>query len=196
VVGTEVVTLSGGTVPVFGGVNAGNYSVTVTGLTLGGAGAGNYQLAAGSVTDSVVTITPKSLTLSGLNLTDRVYNATTAATTVASYGSLTGVIAGDVGNVTAATGTVAAFSSKNAGAYSVDVTGLTLTGTKAANYALSSTTATDSSVTISKAALTVTGATSVNKTYDGTTALAAGATAFTASGVIAGDTLTYTGAPV
>jgi hypothetical protein len=82
-------------------------------------------------------------------------------------------------------GTVAAFSSRNAGSYTPTVSGLSLTGADAGNYQLSSTSAT-AGASIIKAALTIT-AQANTKIYDGTTTSATNA-AITAGGIQTGDT--------
>ena len=80
------------------------------------------------------------------------------------------MLAGDTEAV-GATGT-AAFVDKNAGAdKTVNYTGVMLTGTKAANYNLTTAGNITGTGTINKASLTLT-AENVTKTYDGTTAVA------------------------
>ncbi|MFI5088974.1 MAG: N,N-dimethylformamidase beta subunit family domain-containing protein, partial [Terriglobales bacterium] len=106
-----------------------------------------YLAGAGTLAQAVnpATVTP-SITVSS-----KVYDGTTAATITAR--SLSGVIGTD--NVTLSGGT-AAFADKNVGtAKTVTATGLTLSGTTAANYQLSATSAT-TTANITAAPLTLT----------------------------------------
>src|SRR5207249_3663125 len=97
--------------------------------------------------------------------------------------SMSGVLAGDTGNVTL-TGSSATFANKNVGTgKTVTATGLSLTGTKAANYVLSSTSA-STTANISARSLTVS-ATGVNRGYDGGTT----ATVTLSDNRVSGDTL-------
>jgi hypothetical protein len=103
--------------------------------------------------------------------------------------TLTGIVAGDDGNVTCSAGTLT-FSDKNVGTgKTVNVSGISLSGSAAGNYTLSSTTAiTTANIT----ALHIMGTfTASNKVYDGTTA----AIVATESpvGAISGDNLLLTG---
>jgi trimeric autotransporter adhesin len=117
----------------------------------------------------------------------KTYDGTTAATILTR--TLTGVLAGDVGNVTL-TGGTGTFDTKNIGtAKTVTATGLSITGTAAANYLLDPTTATTSAnITAASVSVLITAA---SKVYDGTTT--ASILTRTPSGVIAGETVTVTG---
>ena len=165
-------------------------TITVSGLAISGitgnksSAATDYVLDATSKTVAA-TITQKSVTLSGVNIADKVYDGTTNITSVASS-TFTGAVNGDDVNVD---GTLSAFSSKNVGTYSISVTGLTLTGTHASNYVLSGTTATDNSVAITAKTVTL----SASKVYDGTTSLDS---YVSLGGFIGSETLIYTGATV
>ncbi len=106
-----------------------------------------YTTGAGTLAQAVnlATVTPN------ITVSSKVYDGTTAATITAR--SLSGVVGSD--DVTLSGGT-AAFASKNVGtAETVTATGLTLSGTTAANYQLSSTPAT-TTANITAAAVTVT----------------------------------------
>lgn len=185
---------SGYTVGTFSGSNVGTYSVSVSGLSLTGSSSGNYQLSSSSFTDTSVKITPATLTFAtAINLNNKVYDGTTNATTVLSYPTLSGYASGDSSaNVSVTGGNVASFSNKNAGNYSVSVSNLSLTGAKASNYILATTTSTDSTVAITKKTVSMIGASNVNKTYDGTTNITSG-TYYSVSGLVSGDTLSTTG---
>jgi hypothetical protein len=109
---------------------------------------------------NAVTVTPI------LTVNDKVYDGTNVA--VIATGALTGVLSGDTGNV-ALTGGTATFATANVGnGITVTVTGLSLAGSAAGNYQLSTTSA---SATANIRALTVTPIVTVaDKSYDATTA--------------------------
>src|SRR5207237_878715 len=101
--------------------------------------------------------------------------------------SLAGVVAPDVVSLT---GGAATFDTRNVGnAKTVAVTGLTLSGADAANYSLTSTTAT-TAANISPPPLTA-NVTAASKSYDGTAAAAILTRSL--AGVLASDTVTLTG---
>ena len=98
-------------------------------------------------------IAAKGLTVSGITAADKVYDATTTATINADSATLSGVLSGDTVTFAAASAT-GAFATKNAGTGKVvNVSGLSLSGADAGNYALTQPTTTAS---ITKAGLTVT----------------------------------------
>jgi hypothetical protein len=135
-------------------------SVTVTGYSITGADAANYSLT--QPTGVNVDISAKTLTVSGADATDRVYNALTTVTV--SGGSLVGVETDDTVDLTdSGTGTMV---DKNvADGKSVTVTGYGITGADAGNYSLTQPTGVN--VDISAKSLTGT-FTADNKQYDGT----------------------------
>ncbi len=181
VLGTDVVTLTGGTAN-FADPNVGTWTVTATGLTLSGADAGNYQLSTTTATDTA-DITAKILT-PNITASDKPYDSTTAATILTR--TLTGVVGTE--DVTL-TGGTANFADPNVGTWTVTATGLTLSGAAAGNYQLSSTTATDTA-DITAAVLTPS-ITANNKPYDGTTA--ATIATRTLTGVLGTEDVTLTG---
>jgi hypothetical protein len=126
VLGTDSVTLTGGTAA-FDTKSVGNgKSVTVSGLGLGGTAAANYALASTTVTTSA-NISPATLTVSAAS-SSKVYDGTPAATVTLSDNR----VAGDSLNTSY---TSAAFTDKNVGnGKTVNVTGITATGPDAANY--------------------------------------------------------------
>ncbi len=171
--------------------NVGNgKAVTVTGLGLRGVDAANYAAQPGSVS---VNITPYLLTLylSTTGQTNRVYDGTTnASVTFPTYW-----YGGD--NITVNT-TSLGYADKNVAyngsgaviAKTITASGISISGSDAANYTLQNTTATTSG-TISPKPLTVSGVSAVNRVYDGTRDVQVainGATVDT-SAVIAGDTV-------
>ncbi|MFQ5952158.1 MAG: beta strand repeat-containing protein, partial [Candidatus Omnitrophota bacterium] len=133
-------------------------------------------------------ITAKGLTVTGITADNKVYDGNTTATLNAGSAALVGVVAGDT--VTLGTGSAAGtFSDKNVAAgKTVQVSGLTVSGTDSSNYSLTQPTTT---ADITARTLTVT-ATGVDKEADGTIA----ATVTLSDDAVAGDTLTtsYSGA--
>jgi filamentous hemagglutinin family protein len=169
--GSDAITVQGTGAAVFANKNAGTgKAVTVTGLTLAGADAGNYNLV--QPTSLTATINKASLAIGGLSASDKVYDASVAATlggtaTVTALGA-------DVVGVSGAGS--AAFADKNVGAgKTVVVSGFTLTGADAGNYNLAQPAGLVAS--ISRASLALGGITANNKTYDATTAATLAGTA-------------------
>ena len=156
-------------------------TVTVSGLTIGGADAGNYVLA---TTTTPADITPASLTVTGITANDKVYDGTLPASLNVAGALLQGVLGADRLTLSVA-GASGAFADATAGqGKTVNVSGLTVSGSDVGNYSLLQPTAT---ANITPAGLTVTGITANNKIYDGTAAatLNLGNAAF--QGVISGD---------
>ena len=190
-IGGDVVTIAGN--GVFTGAGAKNVgsgkAVDVTGVTLNGADAVNYSLlnATGSTTG---TITPRSVTVAYLGGT-RIYDGSTSAPVT---GNTSGFITGDTVGLAQA----AVFSgalAKNVGVgKAVDITGISLTGGDAVNYALNTTTA-STTATVTPRPLRIEGFTGVvatDRVYDGSTAVAitvqgAGVIGANAADVVAGD---------
>ena len=164
--------------------------VDVQGASLSSADAGNYSLAntTGSATASI-TPRPVSTTYTGGT---RLYDGSTAAPV---SGTATGFIAGDVVAVSE-TANFSGTGAKNVGSgKSVLVSGIALSGTDAANYALVSTTASTTGG-ITPRPLNVTGLsgiTAVNRVYDGTLAVqvnVSGSLGSASGDLIAGDDVT------
>jgi len=158
-----------------------------------GTAAGGYTIEAvytpgsgfsGSNGAGTLTIGQKSLTPS-VTVANKVYDTNTSATILTR--TLTGVVPGDAVSLTGGT---ANFVDKNVGTgKTVSVTGLTLSGTAAANYQLFSTSAT---TTANITALAISGSiTANNKSYDGTTT--ATIATRTLSGVLGSDVVSYVG---
>lgn len=133
-----------------------------TGFSLSGTAAGNYILPASITATANVT----RLTISAsVTIANKIYNGTTAASISAR--TLPGVIAIDNGLVTLGGGT-AVFTNGNAGtSIPVNVTGLSISGSTAINYLLSSSAIT-STGNINQKVVTG-GITAANKVYDGNT---------------------------
>jgi trimeric autotransporter adhesin len=168
--------------------NAGSSkTVTFTGLSLGGSAASNYTLSTVSLSDANGLIDKAALTVSsGVSANNKVYDSTTSGSLSFSAAALSGVIAGDVGNVSVNTGSAytATFASANvANGIGLTVSSLGLSGSAAGNYTLTQPTGLTANIT--PASLTVT-AKNVNMTYaDGTTFNTS--TGFTTSGLLGSD---------
>lgn len=153
--------------------------VTISGLTISGASAANYSLTQPTATAS---ITSRSLTVTAKGV-NKVYDGTTNATVTLSDNRVSG-------DVLTASYANASFTNKAVGAGKpVNVSGIAISGTDAANYALAATTA-STTANITAATLTVSGITAANKVYDGKTTATLNTTGAALSGVIAGDTVT------
>ena len=182
----DAVTVTGNGTGTFADKNAGaGKRVTASGYTLAGTDAGNYVILQ---PDSLrADIGKASLAIVGVTANNKVYDGGTGATlaggaTVSAFGN----------DAVTVTGTGAgAFADKNVGTgKTVTVTGFSLAGVDAGNYAIVQPVGVTAH--IGKAQLAVTGLTASNKVYDGTTAAtlrgAAAVTPFGADAVTLGGT--------
>ena len=160
-----------------------NKTVQVAGLVLSGPNAANYTLTQPTAT---ATISPAVASVSGVTVDNKPYDGTLTASASYTGLQLTGILTGEtVTPVT--TGASASFADKAvANGKAVTLTGITLTGTQAANYTLSLPTL---SADITPKPITVTGITVANRVYDTTALLAPSFTGATLVGVITGDTV-------
>jgi hypothetical protein len=155
-------------------------SVTATGFAISGADATNYELI--QPTGLTADITRRQLTFSNVAATSKVYDRTT--TTTGSL-SLVGIVGSE--SVSADVGT-ALFADKNVGDQkTVNLSGITLTGTDAGNYEIVTTSTATADIT--PLALTLINQSATSRVYDATLT-ATGSVAL--SGVIAGDTVGVT----
>ena len=165
-----------------------NLAVSVSGFTLSGAAASNYQIV--EPPNLVASITPKSLTITGLTATNKVYDATRIDGLNTSGAALFGVVSGDASNVSlsssSATGT---FASANVGAaLAVSSTGFGISGTAASNYLLVQPTGLVADITPAALAISLIG--NLNKVYDGSTNATLGSGNFSISGFVPGQSAT------
>jgi filamentous hemagglutinin family protein len=175
-------TLSGGSFA-FTDKNAGvgNKTVTTSGVTVSdGNNGGNYAVSYANNTTS--TINPADLFVTGLAVSNKVYDATTAASYSGSP-SLSPIIGSD--QVTLNSG-AASFIDKNVGDGKTVLLGsFSLSGTDAANYALQAPPSLTANITTAPLTLSTS---NVTKTYDG--GVSATGTASVAAGTLfAGDSL-------
>jgi hypothetical protein len=183
VMNSDVVSLTGGTATFTDPYVGNGKTVTATGLTLSGADAGNYVLASTNAT-TTASITPATLTVSGLTAANKVYDGGTTATLNTGGAVLVGVIGSEHVNL-AAGGAAGTFADKKVGTgKTIAVSGLKITGPDVANYTLIQPTA---SANITPKALTVASLTANNKLYDGTTTATLNSTSAALAGVLSGD---------
>jgi filamentous hemagglutinin family protein len=175
-IGSETLTL-GNIRGTLASANVGSEPLTTVITLANGSGlASNYVLTQPTLAN--VTITPATLTLTGLSGTARVYDGT-QVDVLAGAGVLSGLVTGEsLTLIGTANGTLA---SANAGSEAV-TTAITLgdgSGGLAANYTLTQPTL--ANVLIAQAPLTLTGLTGTNRPYNGTTL-----DALTGTGALAG----------
>jgi hypothetical protein len=172
--GTTTATLSGGSLSGLVARDTGNVTLTDAGSfttanaganiavttadSLSGSAAGNYTLIQPTLS---ATITPKALTDTGETASSKTYDSTTTATL--SGGSLSGVVAGDAGNVSLTE--AGSFASPHVGTGIAITTADSLSGSAAGNYTVTQTLGLSANIT--PEAITVTAQPS-SKVYDGT----------------------------
>ena len=185
VIGTDVVTLSGTPSSVFPSKVVGTgLAITVTGYTLTGANAANYTLT--QPTGLTANISAKTLTVSSAAASNKVYDATNAAT-------ITGTLAGIVGTDVVTLSGTGTFPSKNVGTGLSVTSTCTLGGADAGNYVLTQPTGLTANITAKT--LTISGVTASNKVYDGTTSGSISGSA-TLVGVLGTDVVVLGGAGI
>ena len=122
--------------------------------------ASNYSLSDETLS---AAISARTLQITGLQIATKTYDGNTGAT-ISAVGSLNDIQGSDDVSIDS-TGASAVFTSANAGTRSVTLSGLSLTGTSASNYAL---TLPSASGIIRQKALSIAGSIAANKSYDGT----------------------------
>ena len=133
----------------------------------------------------------RKLTVTGITAANKTYDRTTAATLTTTGATLAGVYAGDAANITLSTvNATGVFASADVGnGKTVTISGLTISGSGAADYTL---TQPSTTANITQAGVTISGLSASNKVYDRTNAATLTGTP-TAAGVISGDTVNVTG---
>jgi hypothetical protein len=192
VVGADAVSLNATTMAaVFNNENAGNAkTVTVTGYVLQGGDAINYSLT--QPTGLTANITKKSLSLSGVQINNKIYDGTNGAEILAN-GSLAGIIGTDDIGIDDS-GASAQFANPQVGiAKPVTATGFALSGADQDNYLLSQPTSLVADITAKS--LIVTGLSANSKIYNGNTLASLTGTAVL-SGVVGADAVSLSGSPI
>ena len=158
---------------------AGSYTVTPSLAILANGNAANYQF---NYVSSNANVSPIALTVLNSSVASKVYDRTTQASV--SNGSLQGVLAADINNVTLSQS--GAFASPNVGpAVAVNLAD-TLSGSASSNYTITQPTGLTAAIT--PKSLGVNGQTGVNKVFDASTVAALSGGALT--GVLTGDSVT------
>ncbi|UEG49375.1 YDG domain-containing protein [Ferruginibacter lapsinanis] len=139
------------------------YAVGSSVITASLAGDANWNAATANQT---LTVNKKALTITGLTGVNKVYDATTTATTTGTP-TLTGIVGADDVTISGSSPSYT-FANKNIGtAKAITATGFTLSGTTQNNYTITQPTGLTANITA--ATLTVSGSVAANKVYDGTT---------------------------
>jgi fibronectin-binding autotransporter adhesin len=162
------------------GNNVGTYAITQGSVT--NTANGNYDIA---FVGANLSITAKTLTVSGATAPNRAYNGTTTATITGA--TLVGVESGDA--VTVSGG--GAFADKNVGSGKSVTANLVLGGGNAGNYLLTQPTGLTADIT--PKALTVSGAFAPSRFYNASTTVTV--SGGTLVGVESGDSVTLGGSP-
>ncbi len=163
------------------GANVGNYNINYSGSNL--ASAMGYNISYPNNL-SAITVNTKTLSAALQNSITKTYDGSQSATLSGSNYTISGVYGTD--DVTLSNYTSGTYDTKNVGTgKTVTVSGLTLSGAKAANYTLASTSLSGAIADITAKQLTVS-ASSSHKVYDATTT----ADVTLESDKIAGDTVT------
>jgi filamentous hemagglutinin family protein len=166
-------------------VATGSSGVVHYGLRFAGYTRAAGPLAAGAPGGVVSEVTPRTLTLTGLDGIDRVYDGTTVVGLDATGATLGGLVTGDAVALSTA-GASGRIADKNVGVdKAVTVTGLALSGADAANYRLVDASA--PTATITRLALTASGIRAFDKVFDGSTAVTIDASGASVAGVLSGD---------
>ncbi len=186
--GADVLTLGAGSATgLFATANVGTgVSVSTSGFTFSGTPSANYTLTQPGPLSANITAKPITL----LSVT-KTYDGTASGT--ASSGAvyaLAGVVAGDVSNVSVASGAVTgSYTTQNVGTgLLVNLAGLGLTGTAATNYSIAATTSADDPIgVINPKMLTASIVNNPTKPYDTTNAATLTTGNFALSGFVTGE---------
>lgn len=162
--------------------------VTLTKVELTGDDAGNYELDTTSTPETTANITQKEVTISGVTAKDKVYDGTDDAEIDTTGATIDTIYDGDNVQFKGVSGK---FDNKNVGENKhVTFSGLTLDGTDAGNYRLSTTASFESTAKITAKPIKVTsGVVADNKVYDSTTTATINIAGAQFDSVISGDTV-------
>ncbi|MBI2515971.1 MAG: SMP-30/gluconolactonase/LRE family protein, partial [Opitutae bacterium] len=142
----------------------------------------------GSAVPLTITISPITLTVTGLTATKQYDGGTTA--TLTGTPALSGVLPGDAANVTLSGTAAGSYANAAVGTgKTVTLSGLSLGGSAAANYTLTGATLTGG---ITQRVVTISGITATSKTYDGTTSVTITGTG-TVANVVGSESVSVSG---
>ena len=137
----------------------------------------------------IQTVNPLTVSPATLSVSNKLYDATTAASLAPASSTLTGVLPGDTNNVRIGAGT-AVFADKNIGTNkSVTVSGLTLSGSLSGNYSLVPNSGA-STANITNIGIAVTNVTVTARPYNTTTTAILNTVGAGLSNVLGSDTVT------
>jgi gliding motility-associated-like protein len=156
-------------------------AVSTSGFTLGGSDAGNYTLIQPSL---VADINAADLTISGVTATDKIYDGSASVILNTGSASLEGFLPGDDVNLVLS-GAGGTFLNKNVGENKpVSISGFTISGADAVNYALIQP---ETTASITTSGLTISGVLAARKIYNGTTESVLNTENAVLAGVVPGD---------
>ncbi|MDC1296399.1 YDG domain-containing protein, partial [Pseudomonadota bacterium] len=163
-------------------------TVTVNSITLAdgsnGGLAANYSISAGQT--STANITAKSLTVSGITASNKIYDGNTVVTLDTSSVTYSGLVSGD----SFAGSYSGLFSDKNIGTgKTVSITS-SYSGSDVNNYTVTDQSSTTANITSRPLGITVFGLTVNNKEYDGTVTAPLDTSSISYSGLVTGDDVT------
>jgi flagellar motor protein MotB len=143
--GDDVSVVTGAVIASFANKNVGaNKAVTLAGFELSGVDSSNYRLRQPTATAS---ITPRSLTVSGITAADKIFDGTTSATISVASASINGVLNNDVVAIDT-TNAVGNFIDAQVGSNkTVRITGVAVTGVDGVNYVVTQPTTTATIIT-------------------------------------------------
>jgi filamentous hemagglutinin family protein len=187
--GGDSVSVSGQPVASFASKDVGDsLAVTINGISLAGANSGNYLF---SIPELQASITPRTVSVTGIAAEDKVYDGTVAAAFSGSA-ALTNIVGGD--DVGFDAGLLSgSFRDKNVGnGKLVSVDGGGLSGADAGNYLLQLPGSLTAAIT--PKSLSISGIAAEDREYNGDTSVAVSGGALT--GVIAGDNVQLSSADI
>ena len=157
------VTISGNPTAFFESSNIGvQKPISVSGYTIEGTGSANYTIV--QPTNLVADITPKSVTISGLTVSNKEYDRTTVGV-ISGEPILNGIVSGEESGVSLTGSLMATFDTFNVGTNkSVLINGVSLSGPASANYVIEPLLVTAS---ITKKSVTIDSPSVADKNYDG-----------------------------
>jgi YDG domain len=126
----------------FDNKNAGTNKPVTADVALTGDDKDNYQLTAGTAA-TTANINKKALTVTGITANNKLWDGSTSATLNTSGAILNGVVSGEDVSLDTS-GATGAFASSNVGTWTVQISGLALSGTDKDNYTLTQPTTTAS----------------------------------------------------
>ena len=138
---------------------AGNHAISIS-TTQTGTNAG-YAVNIGD--GATLTVSQKQLTLVDLSVSDKTYDGNTSAM-ISSTGSISGLLTGDAVLVDSSAVTAAFANARAGNGKTVNIAGMTLTGSDAGNYSVSNLSTT---ANIARKSVTLTSFSAQDKTYDG-----------------------------